>query len=207
MATYILRQEETGLGLVFVAGFVLIAAATILLQMALTIVFVQHQWGSPVSMPEAFEQSRARFWPTLVMLVLGALGMLCGLILFVVPGLFLYVAWYVALPVVVGERRDATDALDRSLHLTRGYRWPVAGVALLGLVIVFGVGGLLGGIGGTLSGPDAVGMDADAPVGRVILFSVFQSLGSTIGGVIGLALVASAYVELLAVRGEYDPDE
>lgn len=65
--------------------------------------------------------------------VLAGLGILVGLVLFIVPGLVLLTWWAVVAPVVVLERRPALEAFGRSRELVRGNGWRVFGV----IVVVF----------------------------------------------------------------------
>jgi hypothetical protein len=62
-----------------------------------------------------------------------AVGVLSGLglVLFIVPGVYLWFTWLVAMPAVVLERRTARDALSRSSYLVKGRWWPVFGGYLL----------------------------------------------------------------------------
>lgn len=73
-----------------------------------------------------------RRWGVLVPLtVLQNLGMVAGFALFVVPGIWLYAAWSVAVPVLLIEDTGAVRALGRSVQLVRGYWWRTLGVLLV----------------------------------------------------------------------------
>jgi uncharacterized membrane protein len=60
-------------------------------------------------------------------------AVLCGLglLLFIVPGVFLWFTWLVVMPVVVLEQRTGREALARSSYLVRGRWWSVFGGYLL----------------------------------------------------------------------------
>lgn len=73
----------------------------------------------------------------LIMLVVSVLGYL-GAILLIVPGLYVFAMWWVALPSVVDEQRGFS-ALGRSFELTREYRWPMIGLLLIYILIYLGV--------------------------------------------------------------------
>ncbi|HEX6780666.1 MAG TPA: hypothetical protein VF125_01410 [Solirubrobacterales bacterium] len=75
------------------------------------------------------------FWPLLGASFLTALGISGGLILLVVPGIYLLAVWAVVAPVIVVERRKVFDALGRSRHLVRGNGWPVLGAVAVGFLI------------------------------------------------------------------------
>ncbi len=51
-----------------------------------------------------------------------------GFLFFIIPGVVLYVAWWVAIPVAAVERRGVFDSLRRSAQLTDGNGWRVFGL-------------------------------------------------------------------------------
>ena len=72
---------------------------------------------------------------------LGGLAILCGLLLFIVPGILAALMFFVAVPVAVVERRFGS-ALGRSHQLTLGHKWPIFGLLILlySAVAVCGIG-------------------------------------------------------------------
>lgn len=54
-----------------------------------------------------------------------------GLLLFILPGVYLWFSWLVAMPVVVLEGRTGREALSRSAYLVKGRWWSVLGGYLL----------------------------------------------------------------------------
>lgn len=79
-----------------------------------------------------------RVRPTLVPLllagVLAGIGILIGLVLLIVPGLFLLTRWVLVTPAVVLEGVGPTDALRRSWNLVRGHSWTAFGVIVVTLL-------------------------------------------------------------------------
>jgi hypothetical protein len=67
-------------------------------------------------------------------LVIGV-GVAVASLFLLVPGIYLYVAWSVAIPVMLGERLRGRRALGRSRQLTRGRFWPCLGVLLLSVLL------------------------------------------------------------------------
>jgi hypothetical protein len=63
--------------------------------------------------------------------ILSALGVGLGLVLLIVPGLFLMTIWSVVAPVVVLERAPVFAAFGRSRALVQGFGWPVFGTLVL----------------------------------------------------------------------------
>ena len=79
-------------------------------------------------------------WPVLlgvgaIVSLLSALGML----LFIVPGVLLYLVWIVAMPVAVMERTGVGQALQRSVELTRGHKGRIFGIVMAWFGINVGV--------------------------------------------------------------------
>ena len=75
----------------------------------------------------------------LLVSILFGIGVAIGLILLIVPGLFLLTIWSVTAPVVVLERTGVFDAFTRSRELVRGNGWQVFAVILVvfvGLAVV-----------------------------------------------------------------------
>lgn len=74
--------------------------------------------------------------PLLAITVLMVLAVSLGLILLVVPGLFLATIWAVVVPVYMLERPGIGASFDRSRELVRGYGWSVFGTMMLVVLIV-----------------------------------------------------------------------
>jgi hypothetical protein len=74
--------------------------------------------------------------PLIGLSILLGIGVTIGLILVIVPGLFLLTIWAVAAPSLVIERRGVFAAFGRSRELVRGHGWQVFGVIL----VVFALG-------------------------------------------------------------------
>jgi hypothetical protein len=75
--------------------------------------------------------------------VVAGIGIVLGLILFIVPGLILITIWSVAAPVVVLERPDGLGALARSRELVRGNGWQVFAVIFILFILVTIVAGAI----------------------------------------------------------------
>ncbi|HEX8082939.1 MAG TPA: hypothetical protein VF529_01535 [Solirubrobacteraceae bacterium] len=111
--------------------------------------------------------------------VLAGLGIVIGLLVFIVPGLILLTWWSVVGPVVVIERRGM-DAFSRSRELVRGNGWQVFGVIVVVVVIqivanaflsaIFGRGFLGGSIAQLVSGA------LIAPIGAIAAALVYLEL-------------------------------
>lgn len=74
-----------------------------------------------------------------------------GLLLLVVPGLYLLTIWAVTAPAIVVERRGAFEGLGRSRQLVRGHGWPVLGVVVVAFLITIVAAILLGMVAAAIS--------------------------------------------------------
>lgn len=92
--------------------------------------------------------------PTLVIAaILAGIGIAFGLLLLIVPGLYLMTRWSMLGPAIVLERLGAGAAFTRSHELVRGNGWTVFGLLVLlflGNVVVGGV--ITGVVGGLFTG-------------------------------------------------------
>ena len=67
-----------------------------------------------LSLGETFEAARAHLTAVLVAGILARLGIVIGLILVIVPGLWLMTIWAVIIPVIVLESKSAGESFSRS---------------------------------------------------------------------------------------------
>jgi hypothetical protein len=77
---------------------------------------------------------------------LSGLAILLGFVALLLPGLFLYTIWWVAIPVAVIERPGALASLTRSADLTKGFRWRIFGLLAAFMIAAFALAALSGGI-------------------------------------------------------------
>jgi hypothetical protein len=70
----------------------------------------------------------------LAVAIIYGVGVAIGIVLVVIPGLFLMTIWAVTAPVVVIERSSVLGAFTRSQELVRGNGWPAFSVILFAIV-------------------------------------------------------------------------
>ncbi len=68
--------------------------------------------------------------------ILAGLGIGIGLILLIVPGLFLLTIWSMLVAVIVIEGKSAGEAFGRSREIVRGHGWEVFGLIIVTFVLV-----------------------------------------------------------------------
>ncbi len=172
---------------------------------ALAVAISHHYLGEPISVSGAFNHVLPRLGTLLltwfVIVLLAGIGyMLC-----VIPGIYLYVLFLFAWPVVVLEGRGVGDALSRSVFLVGGNWWRVFGTMLLlgliTLVFYFAVEVIIAlAVGAPAQFLQASGLVRFGPLGQAIS----QLVGAVVG-VLTVPAVTGALVILyydLRVRRE-----
>ncbi|WP_339821917.1 hypothetical protein [uncultured Parasphingorhabdus sp.] len=105
-------------------GWLLFIILSILLQATFIIATVKDLNGQTVSLGECVGQAIGKILPLIGLGILMTLGIMLGLILFVIPGMILALMWIVASPVMMAEDKGIIDSLKRSAELTKGSkRW------------------------------------------------------------------------------------
>jgi hypothetical protein len=124
--------------------------------------------GRVPSVGEALRAGLQVFLPAAAVVLLYTLGVLAGVLLFIVPGIWIGVRWYFGPQAVVVDGCRGADALRRSDAVVTGQWW-----ATFGRLIVLGFAGLALGLiaGGVLQ---AIGTAAGSPA----LFVVGSILGN-----------------------------
>ena len=123
--------------------------------------------------------------PLVALTALYLAGVMLGAIAFLLPGIWLYIAWAFALPALLVEGLRGPDALRRSYALVRGRWWRTFSVIALGFLLAIVISTLARGV-------FLVGLlisDADALVLAL----------SALAGIVGLAISAPFQAALLTV--------
>jgi hypothetical protein len=88
------------------------------------------------SIGETYVAVRPRLPSAIIAGILAAIGIGIGLILLIIPGLFLLTIWSMVIPVVVIESRSAGEAFSRSREVVRGNGWSVLGLIIVVFLLV-----------------------------------------------------------------------
>ncbi len=80
---------------------------------------------------ELYGRTRPRLPALIAAGVVAGIGIVLGLLLLIVPGLFLLTRWALIPAVIVIEKRRAGESFDRSWQLTKGFGWTVFGSLVL----------------------------------------------------------------------------
>ena len=127
--------------------------------------------------------------PLIVAGILAGLGIGIGLLLVIVPGLFLLTIWAVIAPVIVIERKGAIDSFGRSRELVRGHGWQVFSVIVVLFLVQFIITAVLNAIANSVS---------DSFVGFTISDLIVRLLVAPLTALAAAVL----FFELKALKGE-----
>jgi hypothetical protein len=124
-----------GFTLATVVTAIISAIGLVILAGMLTSVMGDAVLGRPTTIGETWAKVRPRFWVLLGAAIVGTLVPAFGLILCLIPGIFLWVAWSFMTPAVVLERVGVGASIRRSYRLAVPDWWRVFGIRLLAWVI------------------------------------------------------------------------
>src|SRR5699024_4530488 len=103
----------------------------------LTIVIGKAVLGKPVRFDEVWQELRPRLPALLGLTVVVTLLISAGLLLLIIPGIWLGVLFALATPVLILERSSIGEALVRSRGLVSGSWWRTFGVLLITMLVAF----------------------------------------------------------------------
>ena len=92
---------------------------------------------------ETYQAVSPRLPALIVAGILAGLGIAVGLILLIVPGLFLLTIWSMLVAVIVIEGKSAGESFGRSREIVRGHGWQVFGLIIVTFVIVAVASGVI----------------------------------------------------------------
>jgi hypothetical protein len=193
---------DTGEVWAVVAGFLLLTFLTYVASQLATAAAFKIIGGSYLdeevdwrdSLRFAFSRLRSLVWLSILI----GLGIVLGTLACIVPGVYLYAAWSVAVPALVLEDLRGRAALRRSRRLVEGRWWPVFAVVVLSAILTAIVSGALGGaLGGFLAmgDSDAVAAVADA---------VAQAVASMLTTPFAAAVATVLYFDLRVRKEGFD---
>ena len=125
----------------------------------------------PITLREAYGQVSGMLLRVFFIMIGMGIGIAVGLVLFVIPGVVLFLMWALAIPVAVLEDAGLGESLSRSRQLTAGHRFRVFAIYLLYFALVFALEfGLLVPLGAVigLKGGGVAGASALLPVISVL---------------------------------------
>jgi hypothetical protein len=140
-----------------------------------------------VSWQDALEFVWSRFRDVFAVIVAVYVFSVLALVVFVLPGVYLWISWLVALPVLLLEGNRGMAALRRSAELVRGRWWATFGTYLLATVLIGIITAIMSGILLAVTGESHAG-----DVGRVLISAAVGS----VTGIVTMPFLAAVIVIL-----------
>ena len=189
-------ESPSGLG-AGIASTLVALVANAVLQGALIHGTVCDLAGKPASFGDSLGAGVRFLLPLAAIGLVSAIAIGFALLLFVVPGVLLWLAWMVAAPAEVMERRGVFGALGRSAELTRNHRGAILGLAVIYLIILAFAQGLANAFvavfGGFSASASTLAPDRILPAVATLIVQTLTALVSSAGA-------ASIYYELRVVK-------
>jgi hypothetical protein len=189
-----------------ILGALAMLAATFVLQAAIVHATVADLNGRRVVLGDSLRTGLGHCLPLIGLAILTGLAVAIGLMLLIVPGLILMVAWSASVPAKVVEKIGVFDAFTRSRDLTRGRRWPIFGLFVLYAIAA----SILNAMILAAFAPFALGKglvaDGSATSALNLIQLVADPLVATITTLVSTAGLATLYYELRRTREGVGPE-
>lgn len=130
-----MAQPGAEIGLNILGNFVISTVLYAVLTATLIYGTVMYLRNSPTTVGAYLSNGGRVVFPVVIVSLIVSILAGLGSILLIVPGVLLFIRWWVAVPAVVVERAGIGGSLSRSAELTRGNRWRVLGALIILLLI------------------------------------------------------------------------
>ena len=127
--TFVPFLATAGAGTVVLGLLTLVFSAVS--QGAMLFMTIETMAGRRATVGSSLRVAISRLLPLLGVSLLSALVVWLGLLLCLVPGIYLAIIFYVCVPVTVTEGLNPVEALRRSTALTLGHRWNLLAIAIV----------------------------------------------------------------------------
>jgi len=179
-------------GIVSLFAFLLVTGASF---RAVSDLYADKQASSSDSLRVAGSRMPSMLWIGSLFI----LGVVAASFAFLVPGIWLLVAWSLAIPALFAEGLVGTKALGRSFDLVRDNWWRTAGAFLVGLVFIVLLQFLLGRIASGLTG-----LTEDSKQLSLLISDTAQVLALIVTGPLQAVITAVIYFDLRVRKESLD---
>jgi hypothetical protein len=184
------------MGIVYLAALVLNSV----LQAALVHGTVSDLNGKKASFGDCLQTGLRTCFPVIGLSIVFGIALMFGFILLLVPGVLMFLAWAVIVPVLVVEKTGVFGAFGRSSELTKGHRW-----AILGLAVVLWLISIVLGLA-ILPFQSALVLPGEGVLAMAPLL-VINGAVSVITTTLAAAGTASVYYELRSIKEGIGPEQ
>lgn len=141
--------------------------------------------GLPQDWKDSLAFAGRRFWPLMWLQLVYGFFLTLAFLALIVPGIYLVVAWTVAIPVLMFENVRGRGALSRSRSLLQGRWWVTAGLLVLLSILTSLVSALITQL-----------LFAVLPANGGLIEGVAQGLAGSVGSVLTTPFAAAAITVL-----------
>lgn len=117
-------------------GSLLQILGSVLVQAATTRIYSENYRGVRIEPGDALRYGLQRLPAMVGLTIITSIGMMIGLLLCFVPGIWLYAAWGLAPAALIAEGAGPIESLRRSFNLVRGSWWRVFGMLVVATILV-----------------------------------------------------------------------
>ncbi|MET8763928.1 hypothetical protein [Lentzea sp. NPDC004782] len=164
-------------------SLLLLLVGTVFLSGFITVVVGHAVLGRPVTFSQAWEEFKPRLLPLLGATLLSGLVVTIGVILCILPGIYVGVLFSLIGPALVLERCGVGTAFTRSRVLVNGAWWRTFGILVLAAVISWVISWIISlpfGLLGAASNGFSAEPTAALSVGSLVLSTIGAIIASTI---------------------------
>ena len=191
-----LQRFFAGSAITAILGAIAGLVATGAIFKAIAEAYLGKQPGAGESLGFAARRLHSLLWVTLLF----GLAVGIGLLLLIIPGVYLGVAWSVMIPALMLENQLGTKAHRRSYNLVSGRWWPTFGTVFLGWFLIPGIIGAV--IGFIMQA--AVIANATSPMAVVSLTTLTNIVTNIITTPMQAAVLVVLYFDLRVRKEGFD---
>lgn len=159
-----------------------------MVQAAVIRLYAASYQGHELNWRDSLRSSLPRLLPVIGATLLVGLGSGLGLILCLVPGVWLWVSWYTTVPAMVAEHLGPIEGLKRSFKLVRPRFWTTLGIGAVAYLLASIVSNIVS-FAVQLASTPLIFTQAENP----------GALPAALGPILGVSLLASVVVEIFTL--------
>jgi hypothetical protein len=148
--------------------------------------------GATPEWRESLGFARGRILSVLWITTLVGLGVVLAMFAFILPGIWLYVSWSMAVAALLFEDYRGRKALGRSFALVKGRWWQTFGALVVGILLAAVVGGILSGLVSALAFTNL----GDSILGAAILNGISSGIAQLVTTPVTIAILTVLYYDL-----------
>ena len=185
-----------GQGIVLILAMLTVVLATGACFKAISDAYLGEQPDWRESLRFAFRRLHSLIFITSLSSILAALA----LVAFIIPGVYLWVAWAVAIPALMIEGTRGRSALKRSRRLVKDRWWSTFGALLVGFLLA----GVLSSIVQGIFAIGALAADDESSLAGIVANGIASTIGSMLATPFQAAVVCLLYFDLRVRKEGFD---